>query len=148
MPPEDDLKDLEDWNAKNIAEFRENGGHVGGQFEGAPMLLLHHVGRKSGKRSVAPMMYLADDSDPETVYVIASKAGLPTNPAWYFNITTAGEAEIEIGTEAWPVAVEEITGDERDRLYAIQAKRYPGFADYEKKAAGIRTIPVIALRKK
>lgn len=137
-----------DWNAKVIEEFRANEGRVGGNFEGAPITLLHHRGRKSGREFVSPMMYLPDDADPATIYVFASKAGHPSNPDWYYNATAAGEAEVEVGTERYPVAVRELAGEERDRVYAEQARRYPGFAEYEEKTAGIRTIPVLALRRR
>jgi deazaflavin-dependent oxidoreductase (nitroreductase family) len=137
-----------DWNAKVIEEFRANGGRVGGNFEGAPMTLLHHRGRKSGRELVSPIMYLADDADPATIYVFATKGGHPSNPDWYSNATAAGEAEVEVGTEQYPVTVAELTGAERDRVYAEQARRYPGFAEYEQKTAGIRTIPVLALRRR
>lgn len=137
----------EDWNTRIITEFRANEGRVGGNFEGAPMLLVHHRGRKTGRELVTPMMYLPDDNDSGTVYVFASKAGAPTNPAWYYNLTTAGVAEIERGTEKYAVTVEEITGSSRDSIYVEQARRYPGFAGYAEKAAGIRTIPVLALRR-
>lgn len=135
-----------DWNTQVINEFRANEGRVGGNFEGAPMVLVHHVGRKTGKPAVTPMMYLPDD-DPNTIYVFASKAGAPSNPAWYYNLTAAGTAQIEVGTETYTVSVTEITGESRDRIYSEQARRYPGFADYEKKTAGIRTIPVLALTR-
>jgi deazaflavin-dependent oxidoreductase (nitroreductase family) len=93
-------------------------------------------------------MYRRDDDDPDVIYVFASKGGAPSNPDWYDNLVAAGEAEVEVGTEQYPVAVTELQGDERDRIYAEQARRYPGFADYEKKTAGIRTIPVLALRRR
>lgn len=137
----------DDWNTQIINEFRANDGRVGGNFEGAPMVLVHHTGRKSGKRNVTPMMYLPDDDDPDTIYVFASKAGAPTNPAWYYNLTAAGTAEIELGTDTHTVDVSEVTGADRDRIYSEQGRRYPGFADYEKKTAGIRTIPVLALKR-
>jgi deazaflavin-dependent oxidoreductase (nitroreductase family) len=137
-----------DWNAKIIEEFRANEGRVGGPFEGAPVTLVHHRGRKSGRDYVTPMMYMADDTDPATIYVFASKAGHPSHPDWYYNLTAAGEAEVEVGTEQYPVTVSELSGGERDRVYAEQARRYPGFAEYEQKTAGIRTIPVLALRRR
>jgi deazaflavin-dependent oxidoreductase (nitroreductase family) len=137
----------EDWNTQVINEFRANGGKVGGNFEGAPMVLVHHTGRKSGASHVAPMMYLADESDLAKVYVFASKAGAPTHPDWYYNLTSANKGRVELGTEEFDVAVSEVTGAERDRIYAEQAKRYPGFAEYETKTAGIRTIPVLALQR-
>ncbi|MFE2955374.1 nitroreductase/quinone reductase family protein [Nocardia tengchongensis] len=138
---------MSDWNTNIINEFRANEGRVGGPFEGAPMILVHHRGRKTGRDLVTPTMYMADEQDPAVVYVFASKAGAPTNPDWYFNLTAAGNAEAEIGTETFPVVVTEVTGAARDRIYAEQARRYPGFAEYAQKTAGIRTIPVLALRR-
>jgi deazaflavin-dependent oxidoreductase (nitroreductase family) len=136
-----------DWNSQVIAEFRANDGKVGGPFEGAPVALLHHRGRKSGREMVAPVMYLADDQDADTIYVFASKAGAPTHPDWYHNLLAAGSSTVEVGTEEYPVSVTEVAGERRDRIYAEQASRYPGFAEYEEKTAGIRTIPVLALRR-
>jgi deazaflavin-dependent oxidoreductase (nitroreductase family) len=142
------VTEAEDRNAKIVAEFRANAGRVGGPFEGAPLTLVHHRGRKSGRDYVSPMMYLAADDVPDTIYVFATKGGAPTNPDWYYNLTDARVADIEVGTETYPVTVTELTGDERDRVYDEQARRYPGFAEYAKKTAGIRTIPVLALRRR
>jgi deazaflavin-dependent oxidoreductase (nitroreductase family) len=136
-----------DWNAKIIADFRANEGRVGGPFEGAPITLVHHVGRNSGREYVSPVMYMADDSDPAIIFVFASKGGAPTNPDWYFNLKSAGLAMVEVGTDTYQVTVTELVGEERDRVFEEQARRYPGFAGYAKKAAGIRTIPVLALRR-
>jgi deazaflavin-dependent oxidoreductase (nitroreductase family) len=137
-----------DHNTQVIDEFRANEGRVGGYFEGAPMVLVHHRGRKSGRDLVNPMMYLPDDDDPDVIYVFASKGGAPAHPDWYHNLAAAGDAEAEVGTERYPVTVTEVTGEQRDRIYAEQARRYPGFAEYETKTAGIRTIPVLALRRR
>jgi deazaflavin-dependent oxidoreductase (nitroreductase family) len=139
---------VSDWNATVIEEFRANDGRVGGAFEGAPIALVHHRGRKSGREYVAPVMYLADDEDPDVVHVFASKAGAPTHPDWFHNLTAAGTAEVEVGTDRYAVTVTEVTGAERDRIYAEQARRHPGFAEYEQKTAGVRTIPVLALRRR
>jgi len=141
------MAEANDFNAGIIEEFRENGGLVGGNFEGAPMVLVHHTGRRSGTEHVSPMMYLAHDGDVDLIYVFASKGGAPTNPDWYYNLTAAGTGAVEIGTEHYPVTVTELTGDERDSTFTEQATRYPGFAEYAEKTAGIRTIPVLALRR-
>jgi deazaflavin-dependent oxidoreductase (nitroreductase family) len=141
------MADAEDMNTKVIKEFRANQGRVGGPFEGAPMILVHHTGRKSGAARIAPMMYQPDDDDHTTVYVFASKAGAPTNPDWYYNLTAQGTTEVEVGTEKYRVSITEVKGDERDRIYSEQASRYPGFAGYAEKTAGIRTIPVLALKR-
>jgi deazaflavin-dependent oxidoreductase (nitroreductase family) len=136
---------MADFNAAIIEEFRANAGRVSGNFDGAPMVLVHHQGRRSGREYVSPMMYLADEVDEDTIYVFASKAGHPTNPDWYYNLTAAAAGSVERGNETYDVTVRELTGAERDRVYAEQASRYPGFAEYAEKTAGIRTIPVLAL---
>lgn len=138
---------MNDFNAKVIAEFRENEGRVGGPFEGAPMVLVHHRGRRSGTAYVNPMVYLPDDADTGAIYVFASKAGAPTHPGWYHNLTDAGEATVEVGSETYDVTVDELEGEERDRVFAEQARRIPGFADYARKTEGIRTIPVLRLTR-
>lgn len=141
------MTEASDWNTAIIKEFRANDGKLGGNFAGAPMVLLSHVGRKSGKTFVAPLMYLPDDKDANVIYIFASKNGAPTHPEWYYNLLAAGTASVEVGDETYAVTVADVTGEERDRLYAEQASRYPGFAGYEEKTAGIRTIPVVALRR-
>ena len=141
------MPDANDWNAQIIAEFRANGGRVGGNFEGAPMVLLHSRGRRSGEEYVHPVMYLADESDADVIYVFASKAGAPTHPDWYHNLRAAGVGSVERGDETYAVTVRELDGDDRDRVYDEQARRYPGFAEYAEKTAGVRTIPVLALRR-
>jgi deazaflavin-dependent oxidoreductase (nitroreductase family) len=141
------MTDANDWNNKIIAEFRANGGRVGGNFEGAPVVLVHHHGRKSGHEYVNPVMYLPDEADDDTIHVFASKGGAPSNPDWYYNLIAAGQGTVERGTETYSVTVRELQGDERNRIYDEQARRYPGFAEYERRAAGIRTIPVLELRR-
>ena len=136
-----------DWNAKTIAEFRANEGRVGGTFEGAPMALLHHRGRRSGREYVTPVMYLPHDTNAEAIYVFATKGGAPTNPDWYDNLTAGGTGTVERGTQTYKVTVRELTGAERDRIYAEQAGRYPGFAEYARQTAGVRTIPVLELTR-
>jgi deazaflavin-dependent oxidoreductase (nitroreductase family) len=134
-------------NAAIVEEFRNNDGKVGGDYEGAPIVLVHHRGRKTGEEYVTPMMYLESEDMPGVIYVFASKAGAPTHPDWYYNLMDVEAASVEIGTESYRVTVTEITGEERDRVYAEQARRYPGFKEYEQKTEGDRTIPVLAMRR-
>lgn len=128
------------FNDDIISEFRANNGKVGGPFEGAPMLLLHHNGIKSGKEHVAPLVYRASDGKR---YIFASAAGADVDPQWFRNIKADPTAKIEIGDETITVTATEVTGADRDRIYAEQAALMPGFADYEKKTS--RIIPVVAL---
>jgi deazaflavin-dependent oxidoreductase (nitroreductase family) len=141
------MSDPNDWNAKTIAEFRANEGRVGGTFEGAPLVLVHHRGRKSGREHVTPMMYISHDTDQDTIYVFATKGGAPSNPDWYYNLIAAGDGSVERGTETYKVTVRDLTGAERDRIYAEQARRYGSFAEYARQTAGVRTIPVLELTR-
>jgi len=133
----------EDWNAKTIAEFRSNHGKVGGPFEGAPLLLLHHIGARTGKPRINPVMYLKDQ---ERYIIFASKGGADTNPDYYHNIKAHPDIQIEVGDETIDVHAEEITGRERDRLFEIQASLYPAFGEYQRGTK--RVIPVLALTPK
>src|SRR3954462_14041700 len=140
---------MSDFNANVIEEFRANHGQVGGPFDGSPMVLLHHRGRKSGAERVTPLMYLADEADPDTIYIFASKAGAPSDPEWYRNLVAAGDgAHVELGDEEYDVDVEEVTGADRDRIFDEQARRYSGFAGYAEKTEGVRVIPVLALQRR
>ena len=136
---------MSDWNDNIIADFRANEGRVGGPFEGAPMVLIHHVGRKSGKEYVNPLVYLPGDDN--SIFIFASKGGAPEDPEWYRNLVAAGKATVEVGTSTYPVTVTEVSGDERDRVYAEQVKRMPGFGEYAEKTEGIRKIPVLRLTR-
>jgi deazaflavin-dependent oxidoreductase (nitroreductase family) len=131
---------VSDWNRQVVTEFRANGGRLGGNFEGAPVLLLHTWGRTTGTERVNPMMYLAQDG---RTFVFASKAGAPVNPDWYLNLLAHPEVTVELGTETFTAAAVPVTGPERDTIYAEQARRNPGFAEYQAKTD--RVIPVVEL---
>ena len=137
------MSDYGDWNRKIIEEFRAHEGKVGGQFEGAPLLLLTTTGARSGQPRVNPMMYL-DEGD--RLYVFASKAGAPTNPDWYHNLVAHPDVTVEVGTETVAMTASVVDRSERDRVYTEQASRYPGFAEYEAKTD--RVIPVVALDRR
>lgn len=134
------MPDWNDWNAGVIAEFRANGGKVGGDFEGAPLLLLTTTGAKSGQPRTNPLMYLPDG---DRYVVFASKGGAPSDPDWYRNLVAVPEVTAEVGTETVPAKARVATGDERDDLFARQAERYPQFGEYQRNTT--RTIPVVVL---
>jgi deazaflavin-dependent oxidoreductase (nitroreductase family) len=131
---------MTDWNSKIIEEFRANGGKVGGQFEGAPLLLLHTVGARTGQPRVNPMMY-QPVSDGYAVF--ASKGGAPVNPDWYYNLLAYPRVTAEIGTSTADFLARVADGQERERIWAAQKAAYPGFADYERNTS--RQIPVVIL---
>jgi deazaflavin-dependent oxidoreductase (nitroreductase family) len=134
------MADMVDFNQQVITEFHENAGKVGGMFEGMPLLLLHHVGAKSGADRIAPLVYLPHG---DKYVIFASKGGAPENPAWFHNLKAHPETKIEVGTESFSVHASEATGEERDELYAEQSKAQPQFAEYETKTT--RKIPVVVL---
>jgi deazaflavin-dependent oxidoreductase (nitroreductase family) len=132
-----------DFNTAMIDEFRANDGKVSGGFEGAPMLLLHSKGAKSGVERVNPVVYQTVGDD---YVVFASKGGEPTNPDWYHNLVANPETSIEVGSETIPVTARVAEGDERERIWSKQKEVMPGFAEYEKKTT--RQIPVVILSPK
>jgi deazaflavin-dependent oxidoreductase (nitroreductase family) len=134
------MTDMNDWNAKVVEEFRANAGKVGGQFEGAPLLLLHSTGAKSGQARVNPIMYLADG---DNFAVFASKAGAPTSPDWYHNLVANPRASVEIDDRTVNVVAKIADGGTRERLWTRQKELYPGFAEYEAKTT--REFPVVLL---
>src|SRR5665213_3905393 len=121
-----------------IDEFRAIQGRVGGPFEGAP--LMHHRGRKRGREDVPPVMFLPSDDDRDVMYIFASKNGAPDNPAWYHNLVDAGTADVEVGTDSFPVSVSKVTEPERGRV-SERARRYPAFGEYPEKTSSIRKDP-------
>ena len=134
------------WNTNIIEEFRANEGRVGGMFQGAPILLLHTTGRRTGADRVNPLMYLPDG---DRWVVFATKGGHIAHPHWLHNVEEHPDVTIEVGTETIPVAATVLReGPERDELYARQVALRPQFGEYEAKTAGHRTIPVIVLRRR
>lgn len=131
---------FDEMNRTVIDEFRANGGKAGGIFEGKPLVLLHHIGAKSGTERIAPLVYLPDDG---RVYIFASKGGADTNPDWYHNLVANPEVTVEIGTETYPATARVLEGAERDEVYARQVDAEPQFGEYQAKTE--RVIPVVEL---
>lgn len=134
---------MNDFNDRVIAEFRANHGRVGGPFAGAPMLLLHTTGARSGAERVSPMMYREDG---ERMLVFASYAGADEHPAWFHNLVAQPLVSAEVGDETLELLATPLEGEERDRHYAAQAAEYPGFARYQEQTS--RVIPVVALTRR
>ncbi|MEX2238919.1 MAG: nitroreductase family deazaflavin-dependent oxidoreductase [Dehalococcoidia bacterium] len=133
---------MNDFNQQIISEFRANQGKVGGQFQGATLLLLTAKGAKSGKVTTFPVVYTRDG---DRFVVIASKGGAPTNPAWFHNLRANPEATAEMGSEKLSVRASIPEGSERDRLFDQMAAVLPGFAEYQKNTT--RRIPVVVLER-
>ena len=134
------MNDFEAWNHQVIEEFRANKGKVNGVNS---LLLLTTTGARSGKQRMNPLAYTTDG---ERLVIIASKAGMPTNPDWYHNIVAHPDVTVEVGSETFEARATIAEGTERDELYAKQAAIMPNFAEYQAKTT--RTIPVIVLTRK
>lgn len=131
---------MADHNAPIIEEFRANGGKVGGFFEGASLLILHTKGAKTGRPQTVVLNHLPDG---DRFVVFGTKGGAPMDPDWVRNVLADPSPTVETGTETIAVRAAEITGPERDELYARQVELRPVFGEYPKKTS--RTIPVIGL---
>lgn len=134
---------MSDWNAGIIDEFRANDGRVGGVFDGAPLLLLHHVGARTGTERVSPLMYQATNG---SYAIFASKAGADTNPDWFHNLMANPETRVEIGVDTTPVRARLAEGDEHDRIWEQQKQSWPQFAEYERTTSR-DVIPVVMLER-
>jgi deazaflavin-dependent oxidoreductase (nitroreductase family) len=131
---------MSDWNSTIIEEFRSNHGIVGGPFEGDPVLLLHHVGAKSGTARVNPLLYRDLDG---SYAIFASKGGAPTNPDWFHNLVANPDTMIEVGTQTIDVTARIAQGDERSTIWEAQKAADQRFSEYD--ATTDREIPVIVL---
>ena len=134
------MTDYDEFNANTIEEFRSNEGKVGGMFEGAPLIILHTTGARSGAERLTPLMYLPYE---DRMFIFASKAGAHSHPDWYHNTKANPSVSIEVGADTLDKTAVELEPKERDRIYAEQASRYEQFAEYQ--AGTDRAIPVIEL---
>lgn len=133
------MSSVSNYNQTVIETFRANGGNVPGRNS---LLLLTTTGAKSGQPRTSPLAYSKD----ETRYVIlASKAGAPTNPDWYYNLLAHPIVTVEVGGETFQARATVTEGAERERLFAEHVRQMPGFGEYQEKTT--RQIPVIALQR-
>jgi deazaflavin-dependent oxidoreductase (nitroreductase family) len=125
-----------------VAEFRANGGRLGGAMAGTPVLLLHHIGARTGTPRVTPLAYSCHG---DRVVIVASNGGAPTNPAWLHNLRARPDTTIELATGLIGVHATEPTGDDRETLWEEVVARYPDLTRFE--AHTTRSIPLIVLRR-
>ncbi|HEX4225915.1 MAG TPA: nitroreductase family deazaflavin-dependent oxidoreductase [Pseudonocardiaceae bacterium] len=133
------------FDATLIEDFRTHNGTITIEpFAGGQLLLLHHLGAKSGVERVNPLAYTRDGDD---VIIIASKGGAPENPAWYHNLRANPDTTIELGPDVLDVTAEALTdGPERERLFMQMADQFQNFHEYQKKTD--RLIPVVVLHRR
>ena len=112
-----------DYNTKIIEEFRANDGRVGGSLAGTPMILIHHIGARSGIERVSPLACSAQGQD--RFAVVASNGGSPTHPGWYYNLKAHPRITAEVGTQTFTVLAEELGGTARADLWPKLVAQWP-----------------------
>ncbi|WP_316521030.1 nitroreductase family deazaflavin-dependent oxidoreductase [Kitasatospora brasiliensis] len=130
-----------EFNRQVVAEFRANGGAVGGDLAGLPILLLTVVGARSGEPRTTPLVYLPDGG---RLVVFASNGGADRDPAWYRNLVAHPEVTVEVGAERHPALATPVDPAEHDALWARQIAVRPQFADFR---STVRTVPLVALTR-
>ena len=136
------MSELNDFNQKVVTEFRANQGQVGGQMAGMPLLLLTTTGNKTGRTLTKPLAY---SKDGDRIFVLASFAGSPHNPAWFCNLEANPMVTVEVGADRYQARARIASGEERERLFKLQADKMNIFYDYQKKTS--REIPVVVLER-
>ncbi len=131
-------------SATHVALFRASRGRIGSTMMNNQVLLLTTTGNKSGKPRTVPVMRFDEDGRR---FVVASKGGAPEHPAWFKNLQKTPAATVEVPGERYQARAEVLAGDERARVWKLVVERAPNFAEYEKKAAGKREIPVVELKR-
>jgi deazaflavin-dependent oxidoreductase (nitroreductase family) len=124
----------------NTIGYRLSRGRLGGTFDGAPVVLVHHVGAKSGEARVAPLLYLADGED---FIIVASYGGAPKSPAWFHNLKANPDTKIELRGETIRVHATVIPEPERTEIWPRLVDMYAAYADYQAKTE--RVIPLVRL---
>src|SRR4051812_4024425 len=121
--------------------YQATGGRVGGRVPGLPpMLLLDHLGARSGRRRTTPLVYMPDGED---FVVVASKGGYPKNPGWVHNLRANPDTEIQLGSRRIAVRAREATETERERLWPRAVDYNRVWGDYQRRTD--RTIPLVIL---
>jgi len=135
-----DKHEFDEMNRTVIDEFRTSGGTAGGVFTGKPLVVVHHIGAKSGKARVSPLVPLLEDG---RIFVFASKGGSDSNPDWYGNLVANPNVTVELGTQTFPATARTLVGEERDEIYAKLSAVEPQFGEYQRMTT--RIIPVVEL---
>jgi deazaflavin-dependent oxidoreductase (nitroreductase family) len=120
--------------------YRRTGGRIANTVKGAPVLLLDHVGRKSGQERTSPVLYLGDGND---LVIVASRGGSDATPAWWLNLKASPDTTVTVGPERRRVHAREASGEEKQRLWPRLVEMFPDFAAYQRRTS--RDIPVIIL---
>lgn len=130
----------------HVALYRRSHGRIGGHFPAwpaAPILLLDHIGARSRIRRTSPLMY---HRDGDRIAVVASKAGQPTNPAWFHNLLAHPDTGVQLGSEVREVRARVASGEEREKLWREFVAFYPGYEEFERMAlAKGRRLPIVIL---
>ncbi len=126
----------------NVAVYRATGGRVEGKIKGAPVLLLDHVGRKSGRTRTTPVLYLVDG---DNLVIVASRGGSEAMPAWWLNLQASPSTTVQVDSERRSVLARQATAEEKAELWPRLVQMYGDYAVYQTRTK--REIPVIILTR-
>jgi deazaflavin-dependent oxidoreductase (nitroreductase family) len=132
-----------DYNTKIIEEFRANGGRVGGPWAGITLILIHHIGAKSGIERVSPLAYSLQGDGRFAIW--AANGGSPTHPNWYYNLKADHRIKVEVSTQTFTVLAEELDDTARAELWPTLVAQYPQLGEVQAKTT--RQIPVFMLTR-
>ena len=127
----------------HIHAYRLTGGRIGGTLRGVDILLLDHVGRKSGTRRTNPLLYIEDGDD---LVIVASKGGSRKHPAWWLNLRDSPRTTVQVGGERREVVARQASAEERARLWPRLVEVWPDYEAYQRRTS--REIPVIVLSRR
>ncbi|MFL5894771.1 MAG: nitroreductase family deazaflavin-dependent oxidoreductase [Thermoleophilaceae bacterium] len=131
------------FQTSHVSLFRATRGRVGAKLGGVRILLLHHVGRRSGQERVSPLLYVEDGGK---LAIIASKGGHPKHPAWFHNLMAQPDTEVELGSERRQVRARVADGEERERIWDKAVASWPDYDRYQARTE--RRIPVVVLDRR
>ncbi len=134
------LKLLNLFTRANVVVYRRSGGRFGGSLKGAPVLLLDHVGRRSGQTRTTPLLYMRDGQD---MVIAASRGGSEATPAWWLNLKASPQTTVQVDSERLAVTARQASAEERERLWARLVKMFPDYEAYQQRTS--RMIPVVIL---
>jgi deazaflavin-dependent oxidoreductase (nitroreductase family) len=137
------MTDAGDYNTRIVEEFRATGGHPGGEWEGTPMLLIHHLGVRSGIERVTPLgcFPLGDGR----FAIVASAGGSPAHPGWYHNLKASPAITVEEGGDTFTAVAEELVGPARAELWPKLVERYPTLGAHQARTK--RQFPILVLSR-
>jgi deazaflavin-dependent oxidoreductase (nitroreductase family) len=137
------ISDQAEFNAQVVEEFRATGGHVRGELADFALMLVHHIGARSGVERVMPLIYFTGSNG--VLMIIASNGGSSTHPAWYYNLKAHPRVTVELGAERFRVVAQELNSEARSLVWPTIVEQSPAAGEFQRTMT--RVIPVFVLTR-